>query len=56
MALEMKEGLGNKIQKKERKERKIRIKTWEDDAGQSILNASELIFWRKSSLHFLITV
>lgn len=54
MALEM-EGLGNKIQRKERRERKIRIKAWEDDAWQSILNARELIFWRKSSLHFLIT-
>jgi len=31
MALEM-EGLGNKIQRKERRERKIRIKAWEDDA------------------------
>lgn len=29
---EMKGGLGNKIQGKERKERKIRIKAWEDDA------------------------
>ena len=55
MALEMKEDLGNKIQKKERKERKIRIKAWEDDAWESILNARELIFWWKSSLHFLIT-
>ena len=55
MALEIKEGLGNKIQRKERKERKIRIKAWENNAWQSILNARELIFWRKSSLHFLIT-